>query len=790
MKKITTTILFALVLALPTWASDFSDDSTGTTLYYNITSDNEVEVTWGRNGRTSGTEEYVGNITIPETVTYSGVTYTVTAIGDYAFYNCKSLSSITIPASVTTIGDVAFEFCSALERAELGSGVTTIGDYAFYECYSLTSIDIPDSTTTIGIVAFGLCCSLESATIGSGAKEIGWGLFSDCYSLTKLEVSEANDAYCSVDNVIFTKDMITIVAYAPGLEAETYEIPETVTTITSYAFGGACNLISIDIPDNVTTLEYGVFAECESLQSATIGNGIETIASWAFSACYALSNVTLGSNVTTIEDYVFQYCYDLERMTSLNPEPPTCTKYTFYGVDTSNITLYVPKGSKESYSSADYWSDFGAIEELAEVGDKIEVDGLCYTILSNYEAEVTYNTDENGAISPYTQTSISIPESISYGTTYKVVGAGYWAFYGCENLTSIDLGSITYIGEQAFRDCTNLSSVEFPETLTEIGDYAFSGCSALTGELTIPDNVVTLGASAFTSCSGLTAVVIGNGVETIGDSAFQYCENLTSVTFGENVVSIGGTAFASTILEGDLVIPDKVTTIGEWAFSGLTKLTSLTLGTSVETIGGSAFSNCTGLNYVTSLNTTPPTCVDNPFTYVYLSFLTLYIPIGTYDEYSTATIWEDFWRIIEMTSFAIETLPATDVTYNSATLNGSLTPAYDDPILEAGFEYWTDGGEVVTVVVDDEDLTATISGLVGDTTYTYHSYATTDSGTAYGNDVTFTTLTDTSGIGSIGLDQTEVKAIYSTSGQQLNEVQRGVNVVRYSDGSVKKIYVK
>ncbi len=757
--------------------------------YYTVRANNCLEVTWNGGNEFKGTEEYTGDLVIPASVVYGPLTYTVTGIGGCAFANCTP-TSVTIPASVTSIGydaffncyeltsiDIpdnvlslgsqAFSYCSGLETINWGSGLKTIDRLAFSDCTGLKEITIPDNVETIGDQVFWWCESLESATIGSGVKEMGWAVFCEDYSLTKLEVSEDNEYYCSVDNIIYTKDMTTLVQYALGLEAETYETPDNVTAIADGAFYGCCNL-----------------------QSITLGNSVETIGYGVFEYCYALTSVTLGNSVIEIGDWSFCGCYALRTMTSLNPEPPTCDYYTFYDIDKYFVRLYVPAGSKDTYAAADVWCDFRNIEELPAVGDKIEVDGLCYTILSDTEAEVTYNTDDDGAISPYTQTSISIPESITRGVTYNVIGVGYWAFYGCENMTSIDLGSVTYIDEQAFRDCTSLSSIELPESLTKIGDYAFSGCSALTGELVIPDGVVTLGASAFTGCSGVTSVIIGSGVETIGDSAFQFCENLTSVTFGENVVSIGGTAFASTNLEGDLIIPDKVTTIGDWAFSGCSHLTSLTLGTSVETIGGSAFSSCSGLIYVTSLNTTPPTCVDDPFTYVYLSFLTLYVPVGTYDAYSTAAIWKDFWQIIEMTSFAISTLPATDVTYNSATLNGSLTPAYDDPIFEAGFEYWTDGGEVVKVVVEDEDLTATVSGLADDTTYTYHSYATMADGTAYGNDETFTTDVALAGIDAVSLNPMDVKAIYTHSGQQINATQKGLNIIYYNDGTVKKVMVK
>ncbi len=809
--------LFMTLCPAKLWAYDFSDDSTGTTLYYNILSESEstVEVTYPNSSRPSSSKSEYSETSyiIPETVSYGGATYTVVAISEAAFYWCN-LTSMVIGDNVTTIGEYAFDYCTSLTSLTIGKNMTEIGVAAFYECKALTSVKIPASVTSIGRNAFGRCSALE-----------------------EIVVDEENQYYSSDDyGVLFNKDKTTLLCCPAG--SQTYTIPESVTTVEDYAFYMCQKLTSITIgenvtiigdkafyyctnlegdliiPDKVTSIGYEAFYDCykltsvtfgssvttigesafwycTGLTSATFGNSVETIERAAFYECESLTTITLGSSVKTIGESAFYYCSGLTSITTLNPTPPDCGSYAFNRINTANITLYVPKGCSSVYSSTSPWSDFGTIEELPAVGDKIYVDGLYYNILSDTEAEVTYNTDDDGAIIPYTQETIVIPSSITRGLTYNVVGAGYWAFYGCENLTSIDLGSITYIGEQAFRDCVSLSSIELPESLTNIGDYAFSGCSGLTGELVIPDNVVTLGNDAFTGCSELTAVVIGSGVETIGDSAFQFCDNLMSVTFGENVVSIGGTAFASTALEGDLVIPDKVTTIGDWAFSGCSHLTSLTLGTGLETIGGSAFSSCEGLTSVTSLNTTPPTCGEGVFSYIDVSIIPLYVPVGTAEDYATTEVWEDFGHIIEMTSFAIATLPATDVTVNSATLNGSLTPAYDDPLLEAGFEYWAEGSDDVTIVAAD-DMTVSITGLDESTTYVYRAYAITEGvEIAYGNEESFTTLADTSsGISAISLDSDDIEAIYSVDGRQLSAPQRGINIVRLKDGTTNKVYIK
>ena len=152
--------LFAMML-LPLVASahDIEVKNTyGVTIYYNYTNNGtELEVTFRGSDQYSFSNEYQGNVVIPEEVTYGNKTLKVTSIGVFAFSNCSGLISITIPNSVTTIGGGAFQGCSGLISITIPNSVTSIGGGAFYLCYSLTSITIPNSVTSIGSWAFQGC---------------------------------------------------------------------------------------------------------------------------------------------------------------------------------------------------------------------------------------------------------------------------------------------------------------------------------------------------------------------------------------------------------------------------------------------------------------------------------------------------------------------------------------------------------------------------------------------------------------------------------------------------------
>ena len=193
-------------------------------------------------------------------------------------------------------------------------------------------------------------------------------------------------------------------------------------------------------------------------------------------------------------------------------------------------------------------------------------------------------------------TGITIPDSVT--------NIGDLAFYGCTNLSSVTLGNgTTSIGERAFYNCANLSSVTLGSGVTSIGDYAFANCTYLSS-ITIPDSVTSMGRYAFSGCTGLASVTIENGVESIGASTFSDCTSLTSVTIPDSITNIGNGAFQNCKSLTSVTIPDSVESIGGWAFEGCTSLASVTLPTNTNftSIRDLAFYGCTDLTSMTIPN--------------------------------------------------------------------------------------------------------------------------------------------------------------------------------------------
>ena len=278
----------------------------------------------------------------------------VTSIGSSAFRDCTSLTSVTIPDSVTSIGSSAFENCTSLTSVTIPNSVMIIGEYAFYYCTSLTSVTIGEGVASIGDSAFRGCKALTeikfnatamndlssgndvfayagqdgagitvtfgdnvtkipaylfypysnssyapkitSVTIGDSVTSIGSYAFRNCTSLTSITVDAGNTAFQSIDGNLYSKDGKTLIQYAIGKTATSFTIPDSVTSIDSYAF-----------------------RDCSSLASVTIPDGVTSIGEYAFNGCTSLTSVTIGDSVTSIGERAFYYCTSLTSVTFENP---------------------------------------------------------------------------------------------------------------------------------------------------------------------------------------------------------------------------------------------------------------------------------------------------------------------------------------------------------------------------------------------------------------------------------------------------------------------------------------
>ena len=360
-----------MLLSLQAMAYDFSYTHQGKTLYYKILAGgtNTLAVTYY--SETAASNNHVsGDVVIPSSVEHNNVTYSVTSIGDSAFYDCSDLTSISIPNSVTSIGSSAFRECSGLTSVSIPNSVTSIGNIAFSDCRGLTSVALPNSVTSIGYSAFYHCSGLTSITIPNNVTSIASNTFSGCRSLTSVT------------------------------------IPYGVGFIGNYAFFDCRSLTSITIPNSVSHIGYAAFHACNSLNSInvplgngyfssidgvlydnpretliqcpgartslTIPNSVTTIGESAFIYCHDLTSVTIPNSVTSIGRGAFYRCNSLTSIKCLAAVPPLLDTISLFFNIPDTCTLTVPCGSLEAYTTSD-WNTYFATRISEDLSFELSV---------------------------------------------------------------------------------------------------------------------------------------------------------------------------------------------------------------------------------------------------------------------------------------------------------------------------------------------------------------------------------------------------------------------------------
>ena len=816
------------------------------------------------------------SVTIPNSVTSIGsyafrdcssltsvtIGNSVTSIGSSAFYGCSSLTSVTIGNSVTSIGNHAFYGCSSLTSVTIGNSVTSIGNHAFRDCSSLTSVTIGNSVTSIGIYAFEGCFSLTKTNYTGDIA--GWcNIKFDNYAANPIYYSHnfyINDQ--EIKDLVIPNSVTSIGNYAFFLcsALTSVTIPNSVTSIGNDAFRACSSLTSVTMQSN-TPPEVGtnIFtrissnailyisdtADRQAYQDA-LGNYFSTIRGGKFS--YKLT-VNFYKNQGSVEilqqpnwdtpaiikatpkdGYVFGRWDDgeIDNPRTINVISDT-TMWAYFaptsGECGDNLTWKYSNNTLTISGTGDMW-DFSGTDVPWE-----DLCGQVHTI--SLPTGITSISDR--AFFAFTEiTSIDLPSSlISMGSSAfmycekltsitipdKVTMIGNSAFHGCTNLKHISIGKAlkeighsNYSKNDVFRNCTNLTSVEWnarecadfdshertlfgsiasqitsftfgkdvqyipqylcyeldkitsitiPNRVTKIGNFAFEYCSLLSNlniggsveeigmftfancdkltKITIPDGVTSIGNYAFSDCKNLTSVSIGYGLKHFGylndgSGAFSNCPKLTSVvwnaqacadfevseeapfygvaqqitsfTFGNRVEHIpaflcydmkklatlqfpttlkviGESAFESCESLKYVAIPDQVTTIHNWAFAWCLGLTQVTFGERLQQIGSGAFCDCTSIKEMTSNASQVPEITYATFDNVEPS-TTVYVKEPLIEQYKQHPYWGKF-NIVAVKS------PVDNISYSEANThkllrNGQLI------IVRNGVEYNAQGG--------------------------------------------------------------------------------------------------
>jgi len=357
-------VMAAIVVTLPATAMAFTSGG----INYQITGATTAQV---GDGLTPAVAAGTSSATIPGSVLYDGVTYSVTAIGDYAFDNrtalnsvvipntvksighyafrsCNTLPTVVIPGSVESIGSYTFADCEALASVTLGNGIKSIGGFAFYYCTALTSVNVPGSVTSIGPSAFGNCLALTGVALPTSVTEIADGVFAGCDSLTSItipssvtSIGSAAFAYTKLTSIV-VPNSVTLVgssAFLDCWELKTAAVGSSVTTIGDGAFNRCVKLTSISLPSSVTSVGDQAFRDCESLTTAMIPSSVTAIGYSVFRNCDSLTSITIPNSITSIGNEAFYSCDKLASITIPGSVTSIRTKAFFNCSKLTSVTL-------------------------------------------------------------------------------------------------------------------------------------------------------------------------------------------------------------------------------------------------------------------------------------------------------------------------------------------------------------------------------------------------------------------------------------------------------------------
>lgn len=473
------TLLVAACLPAVASAQYFESDG----IVYGITSEQTVEVL---SNYYLHNAPYSGSIVIPQTVEYDGITYTVTALAEDAFYDCGNVTSLTLSPTIRSIGRQCFRNCT------------------------FTTLQLPDSLRRIDEGAF-LLSSISSLHLPACFEE-----YDECAfwarNLTSITVDEANPHYCSIDGWLYSKDSTTL-CMVPDGETGTINVPLFVQHIGKMAFGNCSHITSVTLPEGLVSIGDFAFNCCSTVNGIVIPSTVIHIGVCPFSYCPQMNNLTIASgNSHYVMDGMMIYSVGYDTLVSCHKSGTTVTL---------NPNLKVLGGFENNTWVRNITIPEGVTDITENCFNGCQITRIALPTHMKSIGRKAFSTNERLA-------SVTMPQ------TLLTMGQG--AFEHCYALTSIVIpDSLRIIPKEAFNSCIRLRSVTWNNDVEEIGDYAFWALSQFSQthitHLDFPASLKKIGECAFGACTNnLRSVTFYGQVDTLGNSVFEGA-NLQKIRF-------------------------------------------------------------------------------------------------------------------------------------------------------------------------------------------------------------------------------------------------------------------
>ena len=743
MKQLKLTFMLTILMSM-VGAKAFAHDiavknADGVTIYYRWTNNKtELAVSYSGPYYNNNNYNYSGNVVIPESVTYNGNTYSVTSIGYGAFGLCTGLTSITIPNSVTSIGN-----------------------NAFYGCTGLISVTIPNSVTSIGSKAF-YDTTLESVIIGTGVLSIGSSAFSKPTKVIWL-TNTPPEGYLNAEGRL---NYVANDTYGSSSNIKVYPFLSSLFEVDGVKY--------VPVSPSERTCDAIDCAYNETAEKINIG---KTVFFKGIDMAVKNVNRYISCGNPFVKEVELTFDGDLNMEAFLG-----CI----------NITKVTANNAGNIWSGA-----FSGCINITKVIVNNAGD-IGVSAFSGITAECVAIVNNKGSIFTQAFSGCTGLKSLEIGT--NVTNIEYNAFFGCSNLKTAILQNQGDIYYKAFQNCTTLTTATLGENITSIGSSAFYGCEALQG-IVIPNAVTTLGENAFYGCSSMTSVKIGTGITVINQSTFAGCASLTDLQIGSNVQNIGTYAFQNCSSLAKIEIPQVVTKINDYAFSGCKSLKEVIMADrkaddEALTLGSNGQS---------------PLFIDCPLDSVY---------IGRNISYATASNYgySPFYRNTSLRTVTItdkETEISPNEFYGCTNLKnvhiGDGVTTIGDWAFSgcSSLDYFAFGSSVTTIGKEAFSDCTAMTRLIS------HAATPPTCGTQALDDINkwnctlsvpkgvtaayqqaeqwkefFFVNDDASGIRTTMTDSSVPFVLYDLNGYKNEEWQRGINIIKYSDGTVKKVMQK
>lgn len=613
--------------------------------------DSLTEIVWNHTPATMGIEifcncngittvTFADDIAIPATM-FNGCDHIttihfdadVTTIGESAFGSCRALTSLTLPSSVTRLENSAFAYCSGLESIDLSDNITYIGEGAFSNCTSLEEIVLPAALTTLyNRYNFSGCTALRSVTFPENETfhTIPYLCFDGCTNLVSTSIPSN---VTSISDLAFRNCGFTALPEGWGRRS--------LYGSNTNPYSG-CPISSITFPNDWTSIPDNFCNGWKSLSTVNLGTGVTTVGSGAFRACSVLTSLVIPEQVTSLGSY----CFSQTGLTAL----PS-------GVNRATITL-----SDHVFSNTPLTS----------------VDVSAWTIVPN------------------------------------------GCFQECRSLSSVTLGSsLTTISQYAFYICTSLTSISIPASVNAMGqncfhqsgltdlpaglhDCASMGTNIFAGtpmtSITFPDGMTTVPAYMFSGCASLTTVDL-NDVTALGNYAFSSCGLLSSVD-APSVETVGQYAFTDNNALQSIELP-SARTLGNGAFNMCKNLQTVDIGANIQSLGSDCFnSNVASLTALYIRNGGAICSLSNRLSgYAVNPSLLIYVPEGLVDTYRGSAGWTSYKDYIR----GLGGIPVTVPVLTSMQLGDGSVPYYNLGGITNAF---SENGGTLTFL---EDITAELT---------------------------------------------------------------------------------